>query len=779
MVRGPTLTTALLGAAIIHSTALAQSPEQRIAIAHFRDSIGASVDSAWLRRARDRAGAEAANPVALLRLGAIERRLGEFYGQRSSLDQAVREFAAVAREHSDWPEAWYGLALTKLALYDGGYAVKDAPFQRIGTSYLHGAADAFIRALEADPGYVAAAERLTTTVLRETFQSQFKEALPPLRLAVAAAPREPAAHLALGLIERELGHTDSAAASFGRYLRLGGDSAVGDLELARTLFQLGRVAEAESLYYAGAGVARSPAADAQYRSDLTWIATPAELAAFDRAAGPNRAGWLRDFWRRRDVRDGRRPGERLAEHYRRLAYVRRHFRLPLSTASRVSPAGSVTPVIPRAPTSVERMRALLAKAASGQKSREGTAGQAEALPDDNGTATAGRLGEVYARLNDQSLLRAYYSTQSLVDDRGVIYARHGPPDKRATYAGADADPNESWLYDTPAGARIFHFTGVAAPTTLIEHLPLNQQLIASRAGLDPRYSRMAAELDQNRLEAEHLEEDRRLGHEAIETGTTTDSYRLRFERRLTPVVQMFGVRRGLTGEGRILVVFATKGANLPWRMVGADSVIAYPMAFRVIARSAKSGAVYRIDTTRVFATHRVLDKDEYLTGLMDLPIPASRYQVQVIVSDEQWKAGAVVRRDSVVVPDLEAESLAMSDVVLGGSKSAQHWISPPDTIPLNPLNAYPVASRVEVYYQLGGLVAFQDYETRIDVRKVGGGDHVGAKFRKEARASAAAELRTIDLGRLPAGAYTLTVTVKDAQGTQSVSREHQLNVTDR
>jgi hypothetical protein len=164
---------------------------------------------------------------------------------------------------------------------------------------------------------------------------------------------------------------------------------------------------------------------------------------------------------------------------------------------------------------------------------------------------------------------------------------------------------------------------------------------------------------------------------------------------------------------------------------------------------------------------------------MDLPIPASRYQVQVIVSDEQWKAGAVVRRDSVVVPDLEAESLAMSDVVLGGSKSAQHWISPPDTIPLNPLNAYPVASRVEVYYQLGGLVAFQDYETRIDVRKVGGGDHVGAKFRKEARASAAAELRTIDLGRLPAGAYTLTVTVKDAQGTQSVSREHQLNVTDR
>ena len=776
---GRVLSSALLLLALTRSSGVAQAPAQRIALAHFRDSIGASVDSAWLHRARERAGAEAErDPVARLRLGAIQRRLGEFNGQRSSLDQAVREFAAVAGEHPDWPEAWYGIALTKLALYDGGYTAKAGPFQRTGTSYLHGAADAFIRALEADPAYVAAAERLTTTVLRETFQPQFENALPPLQRVARVAPAAPAARLALGLVERELGHTDSAAASFARYLGLGGDSAVGDLELARTLFQLDRGAQAESLYYAGSEAARSPAADAQYRSDLAWVATPEELAGFDRTSGAARAGWLRDFWRQRDVRDGRRPGERLAEHYRRLSYVMKHFRLALSTANRVSPAGSVAPAIARAPNSVERMRALLANAASKQKSSEGTPGQAEALPVDNAIGVAGRLGEVYARLNDQSLLRAYYSTQSVVDDRGVIYVRHGPPDKRATYAGADADPNESWLYDTPGGPRIFHFTGVAAPTTLIEHLPLNQQLIASRAGLDPRYTRMAAELDQNRLEAERLEEDRRLGHEAIEAGTTTDSYRLRFERRLTPVVQMFGVRRGLAGQGRLLVLFAVKGAKLPWRRVGPDSVIAYPMAFRVIARNSESGAVYRTDTTRVFATHRVLGKDEFLTGQMDLPIPADRYQVQVVMTDEQWDAGAVVGRDSVVVPDLETQNLSMSDVVLGRPESAQRWIAPPDTVPLNALNAYPVGSRVGVYYQVGGLVPSHEYETRIDVRKVGAVDHVGAKFRKEARASAVADLRAIELGRLSAGAYSLTVTVEDVDCTESVSREHQLNVTE-
>lgn len=188
-----TLSSALLLLALTCSSGVAQTPGQRIALAHFRDSIGASVDSTWLHRAHDRAGAEAErDPDARLRLGAIERRLGEFHGQRSSLEQAIREFATIAREHPDWPEAWYGIALTKLALYEGGYTVKAGPFQRTGTSYLHGAADAFIRALGADPGYVAAAERLTTTVLRETFQPESKEALPPLRRAVTAAPGAPA-----------------------------------------------------------------------------------------------------------------------------------------------------------------------------------------------------------------------------------------------------------------------------------------------------------------------------------------------------------------------------------------------------------------------------------------------------------------------------------------------------------------------------------------------------------------------------------------------------------
>ncbi|MDH4044975.1 MAG: GWxTD domain-containing protein, partial [Gemmatimonadota bacterium] len=58
----------------------------------------------------------------------------------------------------------------------------------------------------------------------------------------------------------------------------------------------------------------------------------------------------------------------------------------------------------------------------------------------------------------------FRSDQDLVDDRGVIYIRHGEADDRARFvARADpstdleVEPNESWLYRWPDGNRIFHF----------------------------------------------------------------------------------------------------------------------------------------------------------------------------------------------------------------------------------------------------------------------------------------------------------------------------------
>ncbi len=763
-----------------------QAPDQRAAIANLRDSLGASADIAAIEALKKRVSSKGRqNEANALRLGTIDHRLGELTGDRKYFDAAVARFAEATRRHRDWAEAWYGIGLAKLELYAGGFPAKEGPYQRSGSDYLHGAAEAFSKALEADPDFGAAAERLASSVLRQNVQPQVLLALAPLRRAVSGPGAvNPALQMSRGLLERETGHSDSALATFQRVLELGGDSGVAYLERARTLFDLRRPDEARTAYYSGANLASSRAAVAHYRSDIAWIATPQELAAYDAIGTPaGRANWLGDFWHRRDLQDGRGADERLAEHYRRFFYVMRNFRLISEQQQRATIRSVQSPLLEsRTPSIEDRLRQMVRKLASGERQLAGqlAGGAVRSAVEEGSTGElpTDPLSEAYAQLNDQTLLRAYRSDQHVVDDRGVIYIRHGEPSKRATYSGPDADPNESWLYAMPSGQMLFHFTGVTAPTTLIEQLPLNPALLATRAGLDPRYEEIAADAERYRLQPAKITEDRARGRQAIVQGTKTDSYRLTFERPIEPVVQVFGASEGLDGAGRLLVVFAIKGADLTYRRMGPDSVIAYPIALRIIARNAVSGVEHRIDTTRVFATRRILRKDEFLTGQAQMAAPPGRYDARVIVASEGWDAGAATSRSNLEVPDLGTSRLTMSDPILGRDQSSQQWISPPDTVQLNPLNAYPVGSRVEVYYQVGGLKSGSSYETRIEVRRQGKSDRVGAEFREENLGPKVAHFRSVALGKLPPGEYVLTVTMKEVDGSASVTRRQSLNVTE-
>jgi GWxTD domain-containing protein len=80
------------------------------------------------------------------------------------------------------------------------------------------------------------------------------------------------------------------------------------------------------LYYTGAAVDDSTSIR-EYRADLALVADSTELAAFDRAHGPERAAMLRRFWAQRDHRELRPEGERLREHYARILFARTHFYL--------------------------------------------------------------------------------------------------------------------------------------------------------------------------------------------------------------------------------------------------------------------------------------------------------------------------------------------------------------------------------------------------------------------------------------------------------------------
>lgn len=151
------------------------------------------------------------------------------------------------------------------------------------------------------------------------------------------------------------------------------------------------------------------------------IASPEEADRHDATPPGERRRFFEWFWSRRDPNLLTRPNERIAEHFRRLAYARRHFRL-------------------LHPQSLYHRSALF-----------------------RGLAAAGGrdfLADLVARTGDTARTRTISQLAGL-DARGLLWVRQGPPDVRQAQVLDPLRPVvlhdvspldlESWLYRTPAG----------------------------------------------------------------------------------------------------------------------------------------------------------------------------------------------------------------------------------------------------------------------------------------------------------------------------------------
>ena len=730
---------------------IAQSPAERAAVEQLRDSLAGVRDSVALRRL-EAATIEVAkrsrdDPMIHLRLGFIAYRLGEV-AAKSHLDDAAGEFEWAAELRPDWPYPHYGDGLAELALGEHSSMAIENLKQMLGKDYLTKAALAFGRAVQADPSFAQATIDLASTALRQRVQPRLDVALTAVRRAATSpAGRQPGVQLARGRVEREAGDADSAVAAFQAYLAVGGDSGLGLLELARTQYHARRRADGWRSYLAGARAADAGAL-ALYREDLSWIATPAELAAFDGLTdGAARARWLAQFWTRRDVADGRELGERLAEHYRRWFHVMESFRL-------------------------------------------------------------------VSRHRHYDITERYRSTQSELDDRGIVYLRHGEPDKRAGFAADGVEPNETWLYRRPDGDLIFHFVARndVQDYKLIESLTdalstgfsgalaaqgrpgldgLTSGLYASRAEINPVYARLGNALGAGRWA---LAGERELGQRSIAVGTTTDSYRQEFAVALEPVTSEFVVGAADTAGGQALhVVFALPAQRLtPVRDTAAGGVV-YPLWFRVYVSDLADSLVTRLDTSRVFAAREPLRGGSYLTGQLALPVPAGVYRYRLVVAEAGGRSGAVVARDSVAVAPLDGQRFAVSDLVVGRQRAGLAWSRARDTVWVDPLAQIPAGAATELYYEVYGLAAGTPYHTVVrlepagrsslfgTLRRLFGGRRAPIRLAFDAAADGVVTRvhRTIDLRDVPRGEYHLRVELTDpATGTTNV-RERRFVVVGR
>jgi GWxTD domain-containing protein len=325
------LVVGALGSVAGGSAAVGQSAADRQTIGRFRDSLEVVADEAGLKQLEARlmlaAKRDRANASRHLSLGFLALRLREY-------PDATSEFKWAAQLEPQWPLAWLGLGFAELGQGQSADTTKLGRQALLSQDAWSRASQAFGRAVAADPSLVPQLEAVAERSIKDSTLGRARVVRDGLRRALTIGkPRSSVVALALGRVERSMGDTTAALATFAAATELAGGKGPGLFEQARTRLQRGDRGGVQ-LYFDAIAVDDSSTA-ASMRADLAWIATPQELARFDQSTNGERAQLVWQFWTGRDRRELRPNGDRLAEHYRRLAAIRTLYPNPADQRAKV------------------------------------------------------------------------------------------------------------------------------------------------------------------------------------------------------------------------------------------------------------------------------------------------------------------------------------------------------------------------------------------------------------------------------------------------------------
>ncbi len=711
---------------------------------------------------------------------------------RGGVFRAEQRFGELVRSSSGSGLGWFGLGMARLQAARLVMSAREGPLQPPGVSNVAGAGHAMVKAIEADSTIIdLVLPALATMSIPREGASQLRGRLEMLRRYYGRLDGPQLVGAAE--VERRAGDRAAAQRLLERALESGGvPPGLIHLELARELYAVGRPAEGASFLFLGAGDTAT-VSQARYSSELSWVATPDELTDWDAAAPEQRSEWLRGFWTRRDVAEGWPAGERLVEHYRRIEQAWQQFAVTLPATGR----HRMSVRSPSRDMWVDQriMQQLQRGEIMPPTDRFSVASDMEALFRYVDLVTAAGLG---------GPIRAYRTTQDFLDDRGVIWVRHGKPTRAAKSVGGEA--LEVWVYENTTPHLVLQFReedfdGSAGATVLVPSLidlpsryrdqfcaivtslcALNVQepevaFTAPGTGgmlgastpkpINPGTSAAGGTTTASITRAVNE------GREQIVRATTTDGHVREFAGVVNPAVQFYGLRHFSTGT-TLVTAFALPGEELAHTSppeAGGRAV--YQVRFNLSAVGT-DGRMITLDTTRLFATAQPLVRGQQLTGRLELPLPPGRYLASVVVSQPDGR-GAVARLDGIPVGS--GSGVGISSVVLGARDQTVKWNSGRSEVALNPLNTFRRGSTAEMYYQITGLADGEEYRTRLEfVNPDDGKVALALRFDDRARGGGLQEVqRDVGLNELRSGRYQLKVTVE--RGGESTTETAWLVVT--
>ena len=647
------------------------------------------------------------------------------YGERcrdaTAFDRALSELSPAQYGRSSPAEAWYLAGRAKFGLARLGAIARARPHHIIGHSYAEGAIVALRRALERDSSHVAAAALLANAELRRLARESGGDDLAVVRTAVGLATSD--AELLRRWTELELrrGNPDSAVTAAGRLLEAGGDSALALLLRARGLFAQGRLDEGYDSWMLGLARTWDSVGRDAYRDDVAWIATDAELAAFDSLGPGGLPKWAVAFWTRRAASAFRSAAERLAEHERRIRFALDEFAL--------------------------------------------------------------RKDE-----RDYNKVMPYRSLQETVDDRGVVYVRHGPPARilKSGREGVQGCPIYSWLYDAgPDDGLMVHFrpwftlqlrSDIRFCAYADFKLVPGGVWIEANAWQLAKYDSAYAKWLADRRPIHGRRQERAIVRESVDRlalAVLTDAQPHVFAHDLNGRVRSYGVAL----PSRLVVAYAVPSTALtPMNVRGQRAL---PLRLQVVALPKDGGVPVTLDTTQFFDASRQLRSDQWVVGYLEMVCPPGEYEVRALMTSADPEAGSFTLDVPVEVPVLLPGQPAVSALMLGTWSTELRWPAPGGAFPLGALHAYWQSRSLELLLIADGLPLNRPMDVRLRIAPVSDPDDDVLELRSEEQASGSQLVlrRSIGLERVKPGRYVLTAEIRP-EGGERFSRMQRFTVVE-
>lgn len=784
--------------AIMPGALQAQDAPYRPAIYRLR----ASLDTAQTTASVDAIAAEWSSsgeaPVNRLASAYIELRRGIITNSRMALTSAWTKFDQVVRVHPDWPYARLGLAVAALEIYSRRYPLPADYDDVAGGTHYDGYAIQMNRTLRSEPTFQPAITWLTGTLSAEGDRDQPGTILSALEyVADSTNSTDPRIQLILARADRLHGDAAKSVPRIDAYLREGGDAGIAELELARSFAWLGALESAAVEYMMGAAV-QTEEARAAYRLDLSWVATPRELARFDSLPPDSVADFIGLFWSKRDVQELRPEGSRLQEHLRRWVYINQNYRVPdpgRRTAYReVYIPYEGQPCQERGPNSLDDYDYA-------EPARVGSYRSPERVFDHRAI--------VYMRHGDPLYAFGSYGAastvqQPLVRNNSRIFSRYDvgnlvglptaattemPDAPAVTTAPPMVDRNITWVYLIGGQLRAFTFLGSQAlgtdsPSTLIVSSPPNLDVLLQLGALSSEYARLAGvtqwdeafggsviPLPCTRAALDVISRQR----EDAAVAVNTDTYLRRFSRPLTTAIQLSAVGQPTDGTGLLLAALAIKTGEILTEPVPMDtSLVYFSIRVQIAAIDSLTGQSVQMDSVRQFTrpAAQMARENAWFSFLMWLPIPPGLREVRLSVSQDDDR-GTIF--SSAIVP--APTGFSASDIVLGTEDGSVAWRRNAETVRVSPFGFYTVGESLPLYYELYGLTSGAEYRTELTLRSERDRKNVSSvSFRDNPTGTQLDVNRVLTLTDIKPGQYRLSLTVVEASTGRRIQRERTITV---